>query len=192
MNKQGIIQAIVVFIALTIAVIVAIDQTLPPKALPASVSATEFSAERAIEHIKVIAQEPRLIGNPGFDNAREYVMGELTALGLSPEIQRTTHTYAVENIIARIEGTETKDAILLVAHLDSVTGSPGATDDGVGVAALLETARALRADPPLRNSVMLLFTGPEETGGTGALAFITEHPWIEDVKLVINFDSGWV
>jgi hypothetical protein len=95
----------------------------------------------------------------------------------------------VENVIVRIEGTENQEAILLVAHLDSRNG-PGASDDGSGVSVLLETLRALRAGPPLRNSVILLFTGPEETGLHGAVAFITEHPWIEDVKLVINFDAG--
>jgi len=206
MKKQNIIRAIVVFVALAIAVFVAIDQTLPPDALPASVPGTEFSAERAIVHIKGIAKEPRLVGSAGFENARDYVMGELRALGLSPEIQMTTATVPaellaqlgappdlppeeVENVIARIEGTETQEAILLVAHLDS-RNSPGASDDGSGVAVLLETARALHAGPPPRHSVILLFTGPEETGLHGAVAFITKHPWIEDVKLVINFDAG--
>jgi hypothetical protein len=206
MNKQNIIQAIVVFAIIAAAVFVVIDQTLPPRALPASVPATEFSAERAVEHIKVIAQEPRYIGNPGFDNARDYVMSDLTALGLSPEIQRTTVNVPaellaqlgapstlppedVENVIAMIEGTESQEAILLVAHLDS-RNSPGASDDGSGVAVLLETARALHAGPPLRNTVILLFTGPEETGLHGAAAFIKEHPWVEDVKLVINLDAG--
>lgn len=209
MNKQNIIQAIVVFVVIAAAVFVTIDQTLPPDPLPSSTPANEFSAERAIKHIKVIAQEPRLIGSSEFENARDYVMGELTALGLTPETQRSTVAVSaellaqlgrppdlpdlppeeVENVIARIEGTETQEAILLVAHLDSRDG-PGATDNGSGVAVLLETARALHAGPPLRNSVILLFTGPEETGLQGAVAFITEHPWIEDVKLVINFDAG--
>jgi hypothetical protein len=187
MKKQNIIHALIFFILLAAAVFVAIDQTLPPDALPASAPANEFSAERAIEHIKVIAQEPRLVGRPGFDNARDYVIDELTTLGLNPEIQSTTR---VENIIARIEGSESEEAILLVAHLDTVASSLGATDDGNGVAVLLETARALQAGAPLRNSVMLLFTAPEETGGHGAIAFIREHPWIEDVKLVANFDAG--
>jgi hypothetical protein len=186
MNKQHIIQAIVVFVVIATAVFVAIDQTLPPDALPASAPATKFSAERAIEHIKVIAQEPRYAG-PGFGHARDYVMSELTTLGLTPEIQSAT---MVENIITRIVGTESQEAILLVAHLDTVRGSPGATDDGNGVAVLLETARALQAGPPLRNSVILLFTDQEESGLEGAVAFIKEHPWVEDVKLVINFDAG--
>ncbi|MFC1936678.1 M28 family peptidase [Chloroflexota bacterium] len=210
MKKQNIFQAIVVFVAIATAVFVAVDQTFPPDALPASAPNTEFSTERAIEHIKIFAQESRLVGSPGFENAREYIMSELMALGLNPEIQRTTVSTSaellaqlgrpadlpdlppeeVENVIARIEGTETQDAILLVAHLDSVTSSPGATDNGSGVAVLMETARALQASPPLRNSVILLFTGPEETGLQGAVAFITEHPWVEDVKLVINVDAG--
>jgi len=165
-NNKFIIQAIVFFIALSIAVFVVIDQTLPPNPLPASAPATEFSAERAIEHIKVIAQEPRISGSQGYKNARDYVMSELTALGLNPEIQRTTVTVPadllatlgrspnlpdlppdeVENVIALIEGTESQDATLLVVHLDSRDG-PGATDNGSGVATLIETARALQAGP---------------------------------------------
>jgi Zn-dependent M28 family amino/carboxypeptidase len=54
----------------------------------------------------------------------------------------------------------------------------------------METARALQTGPSLRNSIILLFTDQEETGLYGAQAFITEHPRIEDVKLVINFDAG--
>jgi hypothetical protein len=186
-KKQISIQAIVVFVVIAAAVFVAIDQTLPPKALPASAPASEFSTERAIEHIKVIAQEPRRSGSSGYESARDYVMNELTALGLTPEIQSAIK---VENIITRIGGTESPDAILLVAHLDTVPGSPGAADNGSGVAVLMETARALQAGLPLRNSVILLFTDQEESGGKGAAAFIKGHPGIEDVKLVINFDAG--
>jgi hypothetical protein len=133
-------------------------------------------------------------------------MNELSALGLQPEIQRTrtgipvemqaafgwsnAPVVDVENVMARMDGTDSLDAVLLVAHLDTTPYGPGATDSGAGVAALLETARALHEGPPLRNSVVLLFTGPEETGYHGAVAFIREHPSIEDVKLVINLDAG--
>lgn len=204
-SKKYIIQAIVVMLVIAVAVFVAIDQTLPPDALPTSAATTEFSAERAIAHIQAIAQEPRLVGDPGFAAARDYVVGELTRLELSPEIQKTRVTIPldlrvslggdippqmdVENILARIAGSGSQDAILLVAHLDS-RGGPGASDDANGVAVLLETARALLASPPLRNTVILLFTAPEESGTHGAVAFIREHPWITDVSLVINFDAG--
>jgi len=186
-NKKYALQAIAVFLVITVAVFVTMDQTLPPRALPASAPATQFSAERAIEHIKVIAQEPRLVGQPGFEVARDYVIGKLTELGLTTEVQKTA---GVENVLGKLAGTASQDAILLVAHLDSTAYGPGASDDASGVAVLLETARALQAGAPLRNSVILLFTAPEETGYQGAQAFISEHPWLKDVKLVINFDTG--
>lgn len=206
MKRLLIIQAIITLAVLVAAAFVTLVRVLPPKDLPTSAQVTEFSAERAMEHIRVIAQEPRLVGSPGFESARDYVMGELAAMGLTPEVQRARISIPVgfrqhmgwpvwpaqdvENIVARIDGTETDEAIMLVSHLDTVSSSPGATDDGNGVAVLLETARALKAGPPLRNSVILLFTAPEEAGFHGALAFILEHSWIEDVKLVINFDAG--
>jgi hypothetical protein len=204
-SRKDTFQAAVVFLVMAVTVFVAMDQTLPPDALPASTAVTEFSAERAIEHVKAIAREPRLVGEPGFAAARDYVVGELTRLGLNPEIQSTritipedlrlslgpevTPSQDVENVVARIEGVESQEAILMVAHLDSIGGS-GATDDASGVAVLLESARALLAGPPLRNTVILLFTAPEETGTHGAVAFLLGHPWLNDVKLVINFDAG--
>jgi hypothetical protein len=204
-KRKNIFQAVAVLLVIAATVFMVIDQTLPPDALPASAVATEFSAERAIEHIKAIAKQPRLVGKPGFEVARDYVMTKLSEMELSHEIQKTRITLPepllwylgwdiqptqdVENILARLEGSETQNAILLVAHLDSI-GGPGASDDANGVAVLLETARALRAGPPLRNTVILLFTAPEETGLHGSAAFILKHPWIKDVKLVINFDAG--
>jgi Peptidase family M28 len=204
-KSKQLFQPVVVFIVLAASIIVAVDQTLPPGALPASAAATQFSAERAIEQIRVIAQAPRLVGESGFEAARDYVMARLGDLGMKTEIQKTRITLPdpllkyfgwnieptqnVENILARIEGSESRYAVLLVAHLDSI-GGPGASDDASGVAVLLETARALLAGSPLKNTVIFLFTAPEETGLHGSAAFILEHPWIKDVKLVINFDSG--
>jgi Zn-dependent M28 family amino/carboxypeptidase len=48
----------------------------------------------------------------------------------------------VTNVVARLPG-RTRDAILLDAHYDTMGDSPGARDDAVGVAAIIETARAL-------------------------------------------------
>ena len=70
----------------------------------------------------------------------------------------------------------------------SSTG-PGANDDGVAVATLLETARALTAGPQLRNDVLFLFTDGEETGLLGARAFVAEHPWAKEVEIALNFEA---
>jgi hypothetical protein len=44
-----------VFITLVSATLISVFQMLPPSPLPASALTTEFSAERAIRHIQVIA-----------------------------------------------------------------------------------------------------------------------------------------
>jgi Zn-dependent M28 family amino/carboxypeptidase len=58
--------------------------------------------------------------------------------------------------------------IVLGAHVDSVTGSPGIDDNGSGVSLLLELARRLAADPVTDRRVTLAFFGAEEVrpGGT--------------------------
>ncbi|MGH3144372.1 MAG: M20/M25/M40 family metallo-hydrolase, partial [Rubrobacter sp.] len=71
----------------------------------------------------------------------------------------------------------------------SVSTAPGAGDDGAGVAAMLETLRALKAGPPLKNDVILLFTDGEERGLLGARAFVDNHPWAKDVGVVLNLEA---
>ncbi len=175
-------------IAILIAVtLVTVVQTLPPSPLPANAPSAEFSAERAVKHIRVIAGQPRPTGSSANAEARNYILAVLKDLGLETEIQRDRE---LVNVVGRIVGTRSSDTVLLTAHLDSVAEGPGATDDGSGVAVLLETARALVSDAPLRNTVIFLFTDFEEGGTIGAEAFIADHPWARDVRLVIGFDAG--
>ncbi len=67
--------------------------------------------------------------------------------------------------------------------------SRGASDDGAGVVTLLETARALLSMDNLDNDVILLFTDGEENGLLGARAFVTLHPWAQDVGIFFNFEA---
>ena len=115
-----------------------------------------------------------------------YILGDVSALGLRPEVQDAN---GVRNILVRVEGEETSKAVLLVAHYDTVRGSPGAADDTSGVAAMLETLRALGGGARLKNSVICLFSDAEELGLKGAEAFVYSHPWAADVRLVLNFDA---
>ena len=117
-----------------------------------------------------------------------------------PQVQRATAAYypvpgllqagTPENVLARLPGTDPSGkAFLLAAHYDSVPTGPGATDNGSGVATALETLRALKAAPPLRNDVIFLFTDGEERGLLGARAFVEQHPWAGDVGVVLNLDT---
>ncbi len=173
-------------------------QQAPPAAKPFDAPPTEFSATRALMHLAVIAQRHHEMGTPEHAKVRDYLVGELTTLGVSPEVQKTesvnvraqgAYGGTVENVVARLRGTDNSKAVLLVSHYDSVPTGPGANDDGVAVAALLETLRALKAGAPLKNDVILLFTDGEENGLLGAKAFVAEHPWAKDVGVVFNFEA---
>jgi hypothetical protein len=156
-----------------------------------------------MKHLGVIAQKPHPIGSIESGNVRDYLVQELASLGLTPEVQKTTvvshwpkqrsftlvPAATIMNVLARLKGTENTKALLLVAHYDSVPTAPGASDDGAGVAAILETLRALKAGPALRNDVICLFTDGEEVGFFGAKAFVDEHPWAKDVGVVLNLEA---
>jgi MFS family permease len=162
-----------------------------------SIPPDEFSEDRALIFLNGIAREPHPIGSAEHDRVRDLIVAWLTKLGAAPEIQRTTGVTpryqvagTVENIVARLKGTSgVADAVALVAHYDSVPAGPGAGDDGAGVAALLETLRALRTGPPLRNDILFVITDGEEDGLLGASAFIAENPAAKDVRVVVNFEA---
>jgi hypothetical protein len=82
------------------------------------------------------------------------------------------------NILA-VKPGEDAEAILVGAHHDTVTGSPGADDNGAGVAVLLELARSL-APLRFRRGIVLAALDMEEIGllGTRALlpALLDERP----------------
>lgn len=176
-----------------------ISMQRPPSPVGASAQPSEFSSGRAMQHLKSIAREPHPIGSPAHAAVREYIVGELESLGLAPEVQQATavskaqrRTVAadVRNVVARMSGSGGGgEAVMLVAHYDSVMHSHGASDDGAGVAALLETARALKSGPAPRNDVIFLFTDGEELGLLGARAFVNEHRWSKDVKAALNFEA---
>ena len=170
----------------------------PPSPVPAIAPDTVFSAERAMKHVEQIAQRPHPIGGADHDRVRDYIVGQLSALGLPPQIQQTTaigtryqEAGRVQNIIARLPGSDPNGkAVLVMAHYDGVEAGPAAADDGAGSAAILETLRALRAGKqPLPHDIIALFTDGEEAGLLGAAAFVREHPWAKDVAVVLNFEA---
>ena len=188
---------ILVLFALTASLAIYLQNRLP-EVVSESAPATEFSAARALQQLRVISAQPRPIGSHQHAIVRDYILHELSGLGFVPEIQKTISVKTgagslvtagtVENVLTRIEGKNSGKAILLVCHYDSVPGSFGASDDGAGVVTLLEVARALKANGPLSHDVILLFTDGEEVGLLGANAF-TSHPWSKEVGLVLNFEA---
>ncbi|GAB2686171.1 M20/M25/M40 family metallo-hydrolase [Nocardia thraciensis] len=145
-----------------------------------------FSAERAFRTVEAIAARPHPVGTAEHDRVRDLLVDRLRNLGLETEIQSGVGRYPanlerdvvgmarVDNIVARLPGTDPTGTVYLTAHYDSVPPAPGANDDGVGVAAVLESVRALHeARAELRNDVVVLLTDAEEVGLLGAEAFVS-------------------
>lgn len=175
--------------------LIGLMQVQAPRPAAGDAPPESFSAERAMEKLNIIALEPHPAGTPAQERVRDYLVAELESLGLQTQLQvYETAGYNgislnIENIAARIPGTGNGKALMLAAHYDSAPGAPGAADDGAAIAAMLETARALSLSPPLANDLILLMTDGEELGLLGAEAFMYEHPWAQDIGLVLNFEA---
>ncbi|MFN7021838.1 MAG: M20/M25/M40 family metallo-hydrolase [Phycisphaerales bacterium] len=125
----------------------------------------------------------------GLRDTEELLLARLRELGYTP----TTHDFdflgssrarreqaaggAAEpttwrNIIVEIPGRERPDEVLIFsAHFDAVPRSPGADDDGSGVAAILEMARLLK-DRPMQRTLRLCLFNLEEVGLVGSRAYV--------------------
>ena len=176
----------------------AIHSVEPPAAVDANAPATEFSAARAMRDVREIARQPHPLGSAENDRVREYLVGRLRELGANPEVQTATvarhspfgpDTWAVvNNIVAKVPGTNPTGAVMMVAHYDSVPSGPGAGDNAASVAAILETVRALKAGLAIRNDLVVLFTDGEELGLLGAKGFVETYPALHNIKVVLNLE----
>ncbi len=179
--------------------------TAVPEVTPAGASPLVFSAERAMTHVRALTITPRPVGSAANAAVRDYLVSQIRALGVEPVVQSVNvlrhepgfpeaHLMAVENVLARVPGTEPGSPALLVSgHYDSVATSVGAADCGACAATTLETMRAVVAatatGQPLRNDVIFLFTDAEEIGVAGAAGFMQDHPWAADVGLSLVFEG---
>jgi hypothetical protein len=152
-----------------------------------------FSAARAFEEMRRLdLVRPHPVGDDGEVRAR--VAERLRALGYAVEtpgadVCSPDATCAhVVNVVARLDGAEPAPAIVLTAHYDSVRGGPGVADDGAGVAAILEVARAMKRAPRPRRPIVFLVADGEEAGSLGARAF-AKSPEGHDVGVVINLEA---
>ncbi|MFI9764426.1 MFS transporter [Streptomyces sp. NPDC051963] len=169
-----------------------------PDPLPRTASAEAFSADRAHDHIAAIARRPHHLGTAEHDRVRDELIGRFEELGLDARIERGTGAETGEgaalvgwtqNITATLPGTDSTGSLLVVAHYDSAETSPGASDDGLGVGAALEVARALTSGPALRNDVTFLITDGEEPGLLGARAHVAAQRTEAGPTVVLNLEA---
>jgi len=110
---------------------------------------------------------------------------ELDDVTFGAELSVKVETIESSNVLAKLPGTSRPDEILMVsAHWDAYglgepdaegrTVRPGANDDALGTAGVLEIARVLAAGPPLERSVVFAAWTAEESGLLGSEAYAND------------------
>jgi acetylornithine deacetylase/succinyl-diaminopimelate desuccinylase-like protein len=137
--------------------------------------------------------EGRVLPVPGV--TVEAAAGErlLAALSAGPARVRVEHQAeygerTAVNVVGEIPGAEApQERIVVGAHYDTQLDSPGAADNGTGLAALLGIARAFAGTRPRRTLALVAFAG-EELACWGATAYVRAHA-AEPPRAMVNLDA---
>ncbi|WP_310533386.1 M20/M25/M40 family metallo-hydrolase [Novosphingobium sp.] len=194
-------------LAVIAALVLAIIGTTPPGPLPANSAANAFSAARAMADVRVIAARPHATGTAENAEVRRHIVERLRAMGLEtretvlPLPLRSTERMKgwskgvhapteMVNIVGVLPGKDRSlPAVALMAHHDTVWGSPGASDDTAGVATILETVRAVRERGLAKRDLIVILTDAEELGLSGAEAFFASDPIRDRVGTIVNMEA---
>uniref|UniRef100_A0A8C5DPN5 Endoplasmic reticulum metallopeptidase 1 n=1 Tax=Gouania willdenowi TaxID=441366 RepID=A0A8C5DPN5_GOUWI len=178
----------------------------------------EFNALRAREHLEQITSVgPRPVGSQENEVLTVgYLLEQInnikaeTAEGphqLTVDVQRPSGTFSIDflggftsfydrvtNIAVKLEPKGgTQHLMLANCHFDTVANSPGASDDAVSCAVMLEVLHSLaNHSSPLTHGVIFLFNGAEENILQASHGFITQHPWAKQVRAFINLEAAGV
>ena len=110
---------------------------------------------------------------------------ELPGAQLSADLGVSVERIESHNVLARLPGSShVEETLMASAHWDAYglgaadaqgrTVRPGANDDALGVAGVLELARVLKAEQPLQRSVVFAVWTAEESGMLGSTAYATD------------------
>uniref|UniRef100_A0A8C7J308 Endoplasmic reticulum metallopeptidase 1 n=1 Tax=Oncorhynchus kisutch TaxID=8019 RepID=A0A8C7J308_ONCKI len=181
-------------------------------------STGEFNAIRARKHLeRITSVGPRPTGSPENEiltvnfllEQIEHIKAD-SASGphsVTVDVQRPTGSFSIDflggftsyydrvsNIAVRLEPKAGAQHLMLAnCHFDSVANSPGASDDAVSCAVMLEVLHSLaNLSTPLRHGVVFLFNGAEENVLQASHGFITQHPWAKQVRAFINLEAAGV
>jgi Zn-dependent M28 family amino/carboxypeptidase len=140
----------------------------------------QSAAARLRAHVEMLATtigERNVWRYDALERAARYISGDLRSSGY--EVQRQTFEVArlpVSNLEGTLPGGERAHEVVVVgAHYDSVSGCPGANDNGTGVAAVLELANRFARRAQRRTIRFVAFVNEEppffKTGQMGSVIY---------------------
>ncbi len=134
---------------------------------------------------------PRRTGTASCIAAAEYIYDQFENMGLAVRYHHWTNGgYTADNVEATINGTDegSDDIYIVCGHYDTVTGSPGADDDGSGTVAVMIAAYVMRQYQFNHTIKFVTFSG-EEQGLLGSEIYAQQaasQGW--DIIGVLNCD----
>lgn len=94
------------------------------------------------------------------------------------------------NVIGR-KSSETKNRIAITAHIDTKNDTPGAIDNGTGVAILLVLAEILKDYSQKYSIELVVFNGEDYYGASGQVKYIEQNAGkFDNILLNINIDGA--
>ena len=159
--------ALVAAMACALAWVVAMPGNAIPVPLPPDQPDAVGVPARMLGHVTSIVGERNYRRRDSLEAAAQYIEGQLRGMGYAVLRQEVpSKTGPVRNIEVRIPGERgaAGGTVVIGAHYDSADETPAANDNGSGVAALLELARAFtgRQAAPGIDGVRLVFFVNEE------------------------------
>jgi Zn-dependent M28 family amino/carboxypeptidase len=110
--------------------------------------------------------------------AEQWVSDQLAATGSKAQLETySSDGQTVANVFIDVKGASEPDKwIVIGAHYDSAQGTPGANDNGSGVAALIELATTIVKNPHEKSIRFIAFVNEEppffQTGAMGSLVHV--------------------
>ena len=94
------------------------------------------------------------------------------------------------NVIGR-NSNQTKDRIVITAHIDTKIGTPGAIDNGTGVAIVLLLAELLKEKSPINPIELVILNGEDYYGAVGQVKYVEQNAGkFGEMLLNINIDGA--
>jgi len=142
-------------------------------------------------HDRLMDFQPRYTGTITCELAAYYIYHEFKEMGLEVEFHEWKYAgFQSRNVIATLEGTDpaSNAVFIMSAHYDTVEVSPGANDDGSGVAAIMAAAKIMSQYSFNHTIKFIAFSG-EEVGTYGSFLYAKKaYNRGDNIVAVLNAD----
>ncbi len=201
------IKIIGIFIGLMVIIPIQLAMATPENlVIKTNIDPTEFSIKEDIINLinqvnrslisnyleDLVSFGPRLTSTKNCSKTAQYIYNEFLKLDMNVYFDPwISIKYRCKNIIATLNGINpNSDAIfILCAHYDTTKNSPGANDDGSGIAAMLAIAN-ICSQYKFNHTIRFIAFSGEEVGTYGSHAYAKKaYRRGENIRAVLNLET---